>query len=44
MAQYQPQWSDYVIKPLDISVMAGEFIISVLAFLILYKRNGYEKG
>lgn len=33
----------YVVKPLDIAVLAGELIISILVFLMLYKRNGYEK-
>lgn len=33
----------YVLKPLDIAVLFGELIISVLIFLMLYKRNGYEK-
>lgn len=33
----------YVLKPLDIAVLFGELIISVLVFLMLYKRNGYEK-
>lgn len=34
---------DYRLKPLDIAVLFGELIISVLVFLLLYKRNGYEK-
>lgn len=33
----------YVIKPLDAAVLIGELAISVLVFLMLYKRNGYEK-
>lgn len=33
----------YVLKPLDIAVLIGELVISVLIFLLLYKRNGYEK-
>ncbi len=33
----------YVIKPLDMAVLIGELVISVLVFLLLYKRNGYEK-
>lgn len=33
----------YSIEPLDIAVLAGELIISVLVFLILYKKNGYER-
>lgn len=33
----------YVIKPLDISVLFGELVISVLVFLMLYKKNGYER-
>lgn len=33
----------YSAKPLSITVLAGEFIISVLVFLMLYRRNGYEK-
>ena len=33
----------YVVKPLDVAVLVGELIISVLVFLILYKKNGYEK-
>lgn len=33
----------YVAKPLDIAVLVGELVISVLVFLILYKRNGFEK-
>ena len=34
---------DYALKPLDIAVLLGELIISVLLFLLFYKRNGYEK-
>ena len=30
-------------SPLDIAVLFGELLISVLVFLVLYKRNGYEK-
>ena len=33
----------YVMSPLDIAVLFGELLISVLVFLVLYKRNGYEK-
>ena len=33
----------YVAKPLDIAVLVGELVISILVFLILYKRNGFEK-
>lgn len=33
----------YVISPLDMAVLIGELAISVLVFLLLYKRNGYEK-
>ena len=33
----------YVIRPLDMAVLIGELAISVLVFLLLYKRNGYEK-
>ncbi len=33
----------YMAKPLDIAVLVGELVISVLVFLILYKRNGFEK-
>ena len=33
----------YVMSPLDIAVLFGELLISVLIFLMLYKRNGYEK-
>lgn len=33
----------YVLKSLDIAVLFGELIISVLVFLMLYKKNGYEK-
>ena len=33
----------YVMSPLDMAVLFGELLISVLVFLVLYKRNGYEK-
>ena len=33
----------YTLKPLDIAVLIGELIISILVFLVLYRRNGYEK-
>ncbi|MCI8638513.1 MAG: ABC transporter permease [Coprococcus sp.] len=33
----------YTLAPIDIAVLFGELIISVLVFLILYKRNGFEK-
>jgi ABC-2 type transport system permease protein len=33
----------YTLKPLDIAVLIGELIISILVFLLLYRRNGYEK-
>ena len=33
----------YTVKPLDAAVLMGELVISILAFLVLYKRNGYEK-
>ncbi len=33
----------YMAKPLDIAVLVGELVISILVFLILYKRNGFEK-
>lgn len=33
----------YTVKPLDVAVLGGELVISVLVFLILYRRNGYEK-
>lgn len=33
----------YTIKPLDAAVLVGELEVSILAFLVLYKRNGYEK-
>lgn len=33
----------YTVKPLDVAVLGGELVISALVFLILYKRNGYEK-
>ena len=33
----------YVAKPLYIAVLVGELVISILVFLILYKRNGFEK-
>lgn len=32
----------YTLKPLDIAVLIGELIISILVFLVLYRRNGYE--
>ena len=32
----------YAVKPLDMAVLGGELVISILLFLILYKRNGYE--
>ena len=32
----------YTIMPLDIAVLIGGFVISVLVFLILYRKNGYE--
>ncbi len=33
----------YSVTALDLSVLFGELIISILIFLLLYKRNGYEK-
>ena len=33
----------YVMSALDMAVLFGELAVSVLVFLILYKRNGYEK-
>lgn len=33
----------YVMSPLDMAVLFGELAVSVLVFLMLYKRNGYEK-
>lgn len=33
----------FSLAPMDITVLVGEFTISVLLFLILYKRNGFEK-
>jgi ABC-2 type transport system permease protein len=33
----------YVMSPLDMVVLFGELAVSVLVFLMLYKRNGYEK-
>lgn len=33
----------YAVEPLDIAVLFGELIISVLVFLVMYRRNGYEK-
>lgn len=33
----------YDITPMDIAVLSGELIISVLIFLMLYKGNGYER-
>ena len=33
----------YVAKPLDIAVLVGELVISILVFLIRYKRKGFEK-
>lgn len=35
--------AEYAIEPLDIAVLFGELIISVLVFLVMYRRNGYEK-
>lgn len=33
----------YVMTSVDAAVLFGELIISILVFLVLYKRNGYEK-
>lgn len=33
----------YSVQPLDVAVLLGELVISVLVFLILYRKNGYEK-
>lgn len=33
----------YVLKPLAVVVLASELVISLLVFLLLYRRNGYEK-
>lgn len=33
----------YTVEPLDIAVLFGELIISALVFLVMYRRNGYEK-
>ena len=35
--------AEYAMEPLDIAVLFGELIISVLVFLVMYRRNGYEK-
>lgn len=35
--------AEYTVEPLDIAVLFGELIISVLVFLVMYRRNGYEK-
>ncbi len=33
----------YTFKALDITVLIAELVISILVFLMLYRRNGYEK-
>ncbi len=33
----------YTLQPLAVAVLVGELVISVLVFLILYRKNGYEK-
>ena len=33
----------YVLKPLAAVVLVSELVISLLVFLLLYRRNGYEK-
>mgnify|MGYP001025297360 CR=1 FL=1 len=43
MAERLANGERYVISTLDMAVLLGELAISVLVFLILYKRNGYEK-
>ncbi|MCI8495109.1 MAG: hypothetical protein HFI74_05445, partial [Lachnospiraceae bacterium] len=43
MANGFAEGMSYTLKPLDIAVLIGELIISILVFLILYRRNGYEK-
>ena len=43
MASGFAEGMSYTLKPLDIAVLMGELIISILVFLILYRRNGYEK-
>ena len=43
MASGFAEGMSYTLKPLDIAVLIGELIISILVFLVLYRRNGYEK-
>jgi hypothetical protein len=33
----------YTVQSLDIAVLVGELLISILVFLTLYRKNGYEK-
>lgn len=33
----------YTMEPVDMAVLFGELVISILVFLVLYKRNGFEK-
>ena len=35
--------AEYKMEALDIAVLFGELIISVLVFLVMYRKNGYEK-
>lgn len=42
MAECYANGTSYIIKPLDVAVLAGELVISILVFLVLYKKNGYE--
>ena len=42
MASGFAEGMSYTLKPLDIAVLIGELIISILVFLVLYRRNGYE--
>lgn len=43
MAECIGRGEAYAIKPLDVAVLLGELIISVLLFLMFYRKNGYEK-
>ena len=43
MAECIGRGEAYAIKPLDVAVLLGELVISVLLFLVFYRKNGYEK-